>query len=135
VEADGGLLVVKDDYFRRLKQSSCQSHIKLSDSAFLLTCSVLLEFKSTQHNITLVMLSRQKIKICCTVSRVFHISAQYFVFKMPGSLVYACKFLDDLMQKIRLDPRKHLFTSHILMGQKPPLKSWACQTQLLHKKS
>jgi hypothetical protein len=47
---------------------------------------------------------------------------RFLYLKSPGSVVYACKFLESLMQKIGLDLRKHLFTSHILMGRKPPFK-------------
>ena len=81
-----------------------------------------LVFIFDQPKIMLVTVSGQKLKIHWTVNKVLHISAQFLYLKSPCLLVCACKILESLMQRIRLDLRKHMYTSCILMGQKPPFK-------------
>ena len=58
-------------------------------------------------------------------------SAWSGVFEVMLFTACACKFLDSLMQRIRLDLGKHLHTSRFWCAENHLLKSWACQTRSL----
>jgi len=62
-------------------------------------------------------------------SKFVELLAKFFIFlldfsylKSPHLLVCACKFMESLVERIRLDLREHLYTPHVLMGRKPPFK-------------
>ena len=102
--------------------SNCQIKI----GWMLLTSVFGIHIQSTQnhncHN------RRQRIKIHWIVL------LDFVYLKSCRLLACACKFLDSLMQRIRLDLEKHLCTSWFWCAENHLLKSWACQTRLLHRK-
>ena len=66
---------------------------------------------------------------------VHHSPPQFWVFKAALFISICLKIRERIMQRIRSDLGRHMFTPRVLMDRKPPLKSRARQTQSVYKKN
>jgi len=133
VEDGGGLPVVEGDCFGRLKWSSRQGHVKFSDSVVRanLACPRGLLICTTTRSLPSILSAKNHACHSSTHEKTENIGRRakfvtvllnFWYSRPPWSLVYACKFWERIMQRIGLDLGRHMFTTRVLMGRKPPFK-------------